>query len=124
MSTQSGLKEVALCEKWGDARPEEGSEHFLAYCIESITHDHYIHGNIIGLSILISLFLQNDYAEFPFKEISEFFNSIMLDISLTNLNLNEQILRKSLNLIHDFVIKENLAYSIYNSPKLKLDKKK
>jgi len=117
-------EEVALCEKWGDARPEEGSEHFLAYCIESITHDHYIHGNIIGLNILISLFLQNDYAEFSYTDISEFFHYIMLDVSLANLNLSEETLRKALNLIQDFVLKENLAYSIYNSPKVKLDKKK
>ena len=30
----SAALEVALCEAWGNSRPEEGSEHYLAYCIE------------------------------------------------------------------------------------------
>ena len=31
------VEEVALCEAWGDSRPEEGSEHYLAYCVEDIS---------------------------------------------------------------------------------------
>ena len=81
--TEKGIKalvngfynEVLLCEEWGDARPEEGSEHFLAYCLESITGDHYIHGNLIGLNIIISLLLQREYAEFSIEEIIGFFTN-------------------------------------------------
>lgn len=48
------VEEVRLCEIVGNARPEEGSEHYIAYCLESITQKHYIHGRLIGLCILIA----------------------------------------------------------------------
>jgi glycerol-1-phosphate dehydrogenase [NAD(P)+] len=118
------FREVNLCNKWGNARPEEGSEHFLAYCIESITHSHYIHGQIIGMNILISLNLQEELAEFSIEEIRQFFNDIKLDISPESLDISSEILRRSLKKVQEYVREEGLMYSIYNSPKLTLDNKK
>ena len=127
--TEKGIKalvdgfynEVVLCEEWGNARPEEGSEHFLAYCLESITGDHYIHGNLIGMNILISLFLQKEYAEFSFNEIKQFFNDINLNYTLQNQNISINDIQKAFKRIKEYVKKENLQYSIYNSPKLLLN---
>lgn len=113
--------EVKLCEEWGNARPEEGSEHFLAYCLESITHDHYIHGNLIGMNILISLFLQKGYAVFDFDEIHQFLIDIQLNWTASEQKINHKDLTKTLRSIQNFVISENLFYSIFNSPKLKID---
>jgi glycerol-1-phosphate dehydrogenase [NAD(P)+] len=118
------FREVDLCEKWGNARPEEGSEHFLAYCIESITHDHYIHGQLIGMNILISLYLQDKMAEFSIDEIRQFFSDIKLDISPQSNKIPLEVLREALNSVEKYVKNENLMYSIYNSPNLKLDDKK
>lgn len=118
------FREVSLCDKWGNARPEEGSEHFLAYCIESITHDHYIHGQIIGMDIMISLYLQENIAEFSVEEIRKFFQDIKLDISPQSVGISSNILKKALKEIQNYVRKENLMYSIYNSSKLDLNKKK
>jgi len=118
------FREVTLCNKWGNARPEEGSEHFLAYCIESITHSHYIHGQIIGMNILISLYLQEDLAEFSIEEIRQFFDDIKLDISPKSLNISSKILRKAFKNIQDYVREESLMYSLYNSPSLNLDDRK
>jgi len=130
--TEDGIKalvegfynEVILCEDWGNARPEEGSEHFLAYCIESITHDHYIHGKIIGMNILISLYLQEEIAEFSREHIRQFFKDIKLDISPQSLNISSRILKKTFKQIQSYVKKENLMYSIYNSPRIDLNKEK
>jgi len=127
--TKKGIKalvngfynEVALCEEWGNARPEEGSEHFLAYCLEAITHDHYIHGNLIGMNILISLYLQEEYAEFSINEIKQFFESIQIDFTPESQNISYDNIRKALKHIKEYVISENLHYSIYNSPKLNLN---
>ncbi|TXT59012.1 MAG: putative Glycerol-1-phosphate dehydrogenase [NAD(P)+] [Promethearchaeota archaeon] len=115
------VREVALCSQWGNARPEEGSEHFLAYCIESITHSHYIHGQIIGMDILISLYLQDDLAQFSIEEIRKFFHDIELNISPNSLSISSDILRSALKKIQTYVKKENLMYSIYNSPRLELN---
>ncbi|MHA1659956.1 MAG: iron-containing alcohol dehydrogenase [Promethearchaeota archaeon] len=116
--------EVILCEEWGNARPEEGSEHFLAYCLESITGDHYIHGNLIGMNILNSLYLQEDYAEFSMEEIKEFFDDIQITISPEAQNISYDNIRKALRQIKKYVKDEKLEYSIYNSPKLNLNDEK
>jgi glycerol-1-phosphate dehydrogenase [NAD(P)+] len=118
------FREVDLCEKWGNARPEEGSEHFLAYCLESITHDHYIHGQLIGMNILISLYLQDEMAVFSIDEIRQFFSDIKLDISPQSNNIPIEVLREAFNRIQKYVKNENLMYSIYNSPNLILDDRK
>lgn len=118
------FREVTLCNKWGNARPEEGSEHFLAYCIESITGRHYIHGQLIGLNVLISLFLQGDFAEFSLEKIRQFFHDIKLNVSLDSLDLSAKILKRALGQVQNYVREEDLMYSVYNSPKLNLDHKK
>ncbi|MFX1338462.1 MAG: iron-containing alcohol dehydrogenase [Promethearchaeota archaeon] len=130
--TENGIKalvngfyeEVSLCENWGNARPEEGSEHFLAYCLESITHDHYIHGNLIGMNILISLYLQHQYAQFALDQVKQFFEDIQLSFTAESQNISYNNLRTALNQVKTYVIDEQLFYSIYNSPKLVLDKEK
>ena len=44
------VEEVALCELWGDSRPEEGSEHYLAYCVEDTSKKGgFVHGTLVGL---------------------------------------------------------------------------
>jgi len=130
--TEKGIKalvdgfynEVVLCEEWGNARPEEGSEHFLAYCLESITQQHYIHGNLIGMNILISLYLQEEYAQFSIDEISQYFKDIQLEFTPEHQKIDDNDLRMALNQIKKYVIDEDLFYTTYNSPKLKLDNKK
>ena len=117
-------REVVLCEAWGNARPEEGSEHFLAYCLESLTGEHYIHGNLIGMNVLISLFLQGDYAEFSIEEIKTFFEDIQIQIKPEDQNIHYADIRKALQNVQNYVQKEDLQYSIYNSPHLTLDKEK
>lgn len=117
-------EEVQLCEKWGNARPEEGSEHFLAYCLESITREHYIHGNLIGLNVLISLYLQGEYAEFKLDEIHAFLNHINLNYKPEDQNIKYVDIQKALLNIRKYVNIEDLFYSVYNSPKLKLNKTK
>ncbi|MGQ4876808.1 MAG: iron-containing alcohol dehydrogenase, partial [Promethearchaeia archaeon] len=117
-------EEVKLCENWGNSRPEEGSEHFLAYCLECITKARYIHGNLIGMAVLVSLLLQEEYSEFLLDDIKNFFDDIKINIApkYQNIKLNEVAL--ALKRIKQFTIEENLPFSIYHSNKLKLNRKK
>lgn len=55
--------EVALCERWGNARPEEGSEHYIAYALEAHTGDHYVHGQLIGLTVALAAQVQGQDVE-------------------------------------------------------------
>jgi glycerol-1-phosphate dehydrogenase [NAD(P)+] len=130
--TETGIKalvngfyeEVLLCEEWGNARPEEGSEHFLAYCLESITHEHYIHGNLIGMNILVSLYLQDQYAQFSLDQVMQFFKDIKLNFTPENLKISDKDLTVALKKVKSYVIDENLFYSIYNTPQLLLNYEK
>ena len=45
--------EVQLCNQIGHARPEEGSEHYFAYCAEQFTGQGWPHGNLVGPGILL-----------------------------------------------------------------------
>ena len=44
--------EVQLCNQVGHARPEEGSEHYFAYCAENMVGQGLPHGDLVGPGIL------------------------------------------------------------------------
>ena len=78
MIVESLQGEVFLSKNWGNARPEEGSEHFLAYALEKLTPRSYIHGSLISLNCLVVLRLQGKYAVFEIKEIKDFLDKVQL----------------------------------------------
>lgn len=50
--------EVQLCNQVGHSRPEEGSEHYFAYCAENATGHGLPHGDLVGPGTLIMARLQ------------------------------------------------------------------
>lgn len=56
-------REVEFCARFGNSRPEEGSEHIVAYAIEHLTRRHFIHGDLVGLGIFLMTRLQNNQHE-------------------------------------------------------------
>lgn len=59
-------REVAFCAALGSSRPEEGSEHIVAYTLEHQTRRHFVHGDLVGLGIFAMSRLQGNapaYAE-------------------------------------------------------------
>lgn len=46
--------EVQLCNQIGHARPEEGSEHYFAYCVENVLGHGLPHGDLVGPGIIIA----------------------------------------------------------------------
>lgn len=50
--------EVQLCSQIGHSRPEEGSEHYFAYCAENFTGPGLPHGDLVGPGIFIMARLQ------------------------------------------------------------------
>jgi len=58
-------REVKFCYEIDTSRPEEGSEHIVAYHLEHITRRHFVHGDLVALGILAMSRLQDnrpDYA--------------------------------------------------------------
>lgn len=50
--------EVQLCNQVGHARPEEGSEHYFAYCVENTMGHGLPHGDLVGPGIMLMSKLQ------------------------------------------------------------------
>jgi len=56
-------REVEFCARLGSSRPEEGSEHIVAYAMEHLTRRHFLHGDLVGLGLFVATRLQdNDHA--------------------------------------------------------------
>ena len=55
-------REVEFCARLGSSRPEEGSEHIVAYCLEHVTRRAFVHGDLVALGIFVmSRFQNNDH---------------------------------------------------------------
>ncbi len=53
-------REVEFCARINTSRPEEGSEHLVAYNIEHLTRRHFVHGDLVALGIFLMTRLQNN----------------------------------------------------------------
>lgn len=53
-------REVEFCARINTSRPEEGSEHLVAYNIEHLTRRHYVHGDLVALGVFLMTRLQDN----------------------------------------------------------------
>ena len=91
-------------------RPQEGSEHFIAYNAEYITKRTFVHGSLLSLGIwVIAGFFYNKR-----EEIEDFLNSLGLDYNLKSAGLNEYEFKSTLKTLNNFTIKGGYYYSIVN----------
>eukprot|EP00041_Stephanoeca_diplocostata_P014543 m.267396 g.267396 ORF g.267396 m.267396 type:complete len:240 (+) comp19732_c0_seq17:894-1613(+) len=96
-------EEVFLCEQWGNARPEEGSEHYIAYALEAKTGKHYIHGQLIGLCILLVAHFQGQDT----GVIGRCLQDLGLDCSFAANQTSRDELREILLTMGDYVRSES-----------------
>lgn len=53
-------EEGAVGDAVGHSFFEEGSEHYLAYCLEHMTGRHFVHGELVALGVLAMVVAQNN----------------------------------------------------------------
>jgi len=106
--------EVELCEEYGSARPEEGGEHFLAYCLEEITRGHYVHGNLIALNVLVTLKLQRERAVFDYHRMKGFFDACGLAYAPGSQGIRREDYRLALETVSDYVYREKLFPGLWS----------
>ncbi len=78
-------KEVELCNTFGNARPEEGSEHIVAYHVEYLTKRQFLHGDLVGLGIFCMSRLQENKVNW----ITELMNRCGVKYKVDNLSSDE-----------------------------------
>nr|MDO8108730.1 iron-containing alcohol dehydrogenase [Candidatus Sigynarchaeota archaeon] len=108
------VDEVRICEAWGNARPEEGGEHFLAYCLEDITHGHYLHGNLIGLNVLVVLKLQREKAVFKVEALKKFFDEIGIEYAPGKNGIEREQYKQALESVQAYVKREKLLNGLFS----------
>lgn len=106
-------QECYICEDWGNARPEEGGEHHLAYCVERVSPKRYLHGSLVGLNILVVLKLQGEYAAFSVAEVKEYFDAIGHEYKAEQIGISRLTYKKALERIQDYVEQENLEKGLW-----------
>jgi glycerol-1-phosphate dehydrogenase [NAD(P)+] len=95
--------EVRLCERVGNARPEEGSEHHFAYCLEHRTRRHYLHGALVGMGVLLA----GDYQGQDVAPVRRFLEEARLDASCGALGATRDEVRDCLRGIGQYVSQED-----------------
>ena len=98
------VEEVTLCEMWGNARPEEGSEHYVAYALEALTGKHYLHGQLITLCVILVAAHQKQ--EELVTRVVDFACRAGIDCSFGALGTNRDELFHVLTTMGDFVASE------------------
>lgn len=100
--------ENALCLQVGHARPEEGSEHFFAYNVEHRTGRGYVHGELVGLGILLMARLQgNDPAR-----AERILRTTGVRFQPRDLGLSQAEVKAALRTLPAYVKSEGLPHSV------------
>jgi glycerol-1-phosphate dehydrogenase [NAD(P)+] len=96
--------EVQLCNQLGHARPEEGSEHYFAYCVENRTGPGWPHGDLVGPGIILMAGLQGQDAS-PLE-------AALKACHIPLERIPPGIVQQTLHALPTYVREHNLAYGI------------
>jgi glycerol-1-phosphate dehydrogenase [NAD(P)+] len=96
--------EVQLCNQIGHSRPEEGTEHYFAYCVENILGHGLPHGDLVGPGIINAARWQGQET----GRLEAALNACHIPLDRIPADVVEQV-RKELPA---FCIKHNLPYAI------------
>jgi glycerol dehydrogenase-like iron-containing ADH family enzyme len=99
-----------ICERWGNSRPEEGSEHFFAYNVEYLTGQHFVHGELVCLGVYVLSHIQGNNPE----RVHEFINQVGVRYRLSELEISRDAFRETLLTLKDYAERESLFYSVIN----------
>lgn len=99
-----------MCDDYGHARFEEGSEHFLAYAFEYINGHTIMHGELGSLGVLIMSTLQGNRPEYA----REIVRRAGVRHRPEELGITPQEIEAALRALPDFVRREGLWYSVAN----------
>ena len=105
-------REVAFCASIGTSRPEEGSEHIVAYCIEHETKRHFLHGDLVGLGIFAMARLQNNAPEWITGLIRR------CGLRYTAPDATREEVRRGLENLRSFKEKAGLFYSVVDTAEI------
>ena len=90
---------------------EEGSEHYLAYTVESVCAKHLLHGRLVCMCAYIMSKLQSEGRQ---RVVADFTNAIGLSINPEAVGLTYAELEQALRKVNSFAYDNKLSYSVLN----------
>ena len=104
--------EVELCERWGSARPEEGSEHFFVYTLENHlpSQRKFLHGELVGLGICLMSQWQGQDVE----RITRLMDRAGLAWRPSDIGVPEEAVKRALQELPERAKEFGYPYSIIN----------
>ena len=104
------IENNALCLEAGTAQPEEGSEHFWAYHVESLTGRTFVHGELVSLGVLIMSHLQQNQPD----RVRQLLDEVGILYQPRDLGISRDELRESLLRLPAYITAEGHWYTIVN----------
>ena len=102
-------REVEFCARFGNSRPEEGSEHIVAYAIEHLTRRHFIHGDLVGLGIFLMTRLQHNGHDWAVELMKR------VGLRYTCPDASQDEIRAALTGLKQFKAEVDLFYSVVDT---------
>jgi len=99
-------REVEFCARIDTSRPEEGSEHLIAYNLEHLTRRHFVHGDLVALGIFLMTRLQENQHLWAVDLMGR------LGLRYVAPGVTREEVRRCLTTLKDFTHKNNFFYSI------------
>ncbi len=98
-------REVEFCARINTSRPEEGSEHLIAYNLEHLTRRHFVHGDLVALGIFLMTRVQNNRHEWAVDLMDR------LGLRYRVPGVTRQEVERCLVTLKDFVKEKNFFFS-------------
>jgi glycerol-1-phosphate dehydrogenase [NAD(P)+] len=92
----------------GGSRPEEGSEHFLAYNIEYISRRGFVHGQLLAVCIAAMSYFQSNH----FDQTMSLLSDMGIPVDLEQIKVTEEVFIRALVTLREFVRQSDYYYSI------------
>lgn len=108
-------REVKFCAEIGTSRPEEGAEHIVAYGLEHLTRRHFLHGDLVGLGILVVSRLQQNNPDWALSLIRR------CGLRYYAPDASEDEIRKTLLTLKAFKDQAGLFYSVVDTTPITSD---
>ena len=96
--------EVQLCNQVGHARPEEGTEHYFAYCVENVMGHGLPHGDLVGPGIIIAAGWQG-------QDTSRLLSALKA-CNIPFDNISPEVIRQTRQQLPAYCQKHGLSYGI------------
>ncbi|HLA17165.1 MAG TPA: iron-containing alcohol dehydrogenase [Candidatus Limnocylindrales bacterium] len=115
--SDDGIRALAESLRWGGSafhnagwnpRHIEGAEHFVFYALEYLTGRHFIHGQIVGLGVLLMSALQDNRADW----IKEVIERIGVPYRPEQMGVTWDQVAEALRILPDFVERAGLWYTV------------